>query len=783
MLTRDIELLPSYLYPVDEWRLVETRFSARYLPQMETLFSTANGFLGIRGCHEEGSPVYDSGTLINGFHETWPIIYGEEAFGFARTGQTIVNAPEAKIIRLYVDDEPFDLSKVNLLRYERVLDMRTGILERTVVWEKFSGKQIQIHSRRLVSFVHRHAAAIDYEVTLLNADAPLVIASELRCAPDRPRAANDPRASRLFTEKVLLPRGHHARDARLVQGYVTRNSGMTLACGVDHHLETDCPHRVECAGDADRGRVLFAVEGRQGETVRLSKFMTYHVSRSAQVPELRERADRALDRLKADGFESLCREQQEYLAAFWDRADVQIEGDPAIQQVIRFNLFHICQASARAESVGIPAKGLTGHGYEGQYFWDTEIYVLPFLIYTEPRIARNLLHFRYRMLDKARQRAREVNQKGALFPWRTINGEEASAYYAAGTAQYHINADIIYALRKYVQISGDDAFLYREGAEMLIETARLWLDLGFHSSRKDGKFCINAVTGPDEYNTVVNNNTYTNLMARENLWYAVSTLTFLREHHPDRYASLQHELKLDDREIEDWRKAADSMYVPYDEKEGIHLQDDDFLDRKAWDFRGVPPEKYPLLLHFHPLVIYRHQVIKQADVVLAMLLLGDEFSSEQKRRNFDFYDPLTTGDSSLSVSVQSILAYELGYLDKAREYVRYALLMDLADVAANVEQGCHIASMGGTWMAMIYGAAGLRDHDGRITFDPRLGRKVKGMRFNLAIRGCRLSVHIDQQQDRATYELREGRELTVVHQGQELTLKPGQPVTLPIVAP
>jgi hypothetical protein len=246
MLTREIELLPGYLYPVDEWRLVENRFSAGYLPQMETLFSTANGFLGIRGCHEEGSPVYDSGTLINGFHETWPIIYGEEAFGFARTGQTIVNAPDAKILRLYVDDEPFDLSKVNLLRYERVLDMRTGILERTVVWEKFSGKQIQIRSRRLVSFVHRHAAAIDYEVTLLNADAPLVIASELRCAPDRPRAANDPRASRFFTEKVLLPRGHHARDARLVQGYVTRNSGMTLACGVDHRLETDCPHRVEC---------------------------------------------------------------------------------------------------------------------------------------------------------------------------------------------------------------------------------------------------------------------------------------------------------------------------------------------------------------------------------------------------------------------------------------------------------------------------------------------------------------------------------------------------------
>jgi alpha,alpha-trehalose phosphorylase len=783
MLTRDIEVLPDYIYPIDEWRLVEKRYSERFLPKVETLFSTANGFLGIRGCHEEGSPVFDSGTLINGFHETWPILYGENAFGLAKTGQTIVNAPDAKLIRLYVDDEPFDISKVNLLSYERVLDMRTGILERTVIWEKLSGKQIRIHSRRLVSFVHRHIAAIDYAVTLLNGDAPLVLASELRCAPERPRAANDPRASRLFEEQVLLPQAQHAREERLLQGYITRNSRMTLACGVDHRLETDCAHGVECCSEEAQGRLIYSVEGKEGQAVRLSKFMTYHVSRSAPASELCERADRALDRVKVGGFDSLRDEQQTFLDDFWDRADVQIEGDPAIQQVVRFNLFHICQATARAESVGIPAKGLTGHGYEGHYFWDTEIYVLPFLIYTEPRRARNLLLFRYRMLEQARQRAREVNQKGALFPWRTINGEEASAYYPAGTAQYHINADIVYALRKYVDISGDEVFLYREGAEILVETARLWLDLGFHASHRDGQYCINAVTGPDEYNTVVDNNAYTNLMARENLWYAAATLTRIREQQPERYAALRHELKLEDQELDAWQKAADSMYIPYADRDGIHLQDDNFLNKKAWPFETVPPSKYPLLLHFHPLVIYRHQVIKQADIVLAMFLLGNEFTQEQKRRNFDFYDPLTTGDSSLSVSIQSILACELGYLDKAREYARYALLMDLADVAANVEQGCHIASMGGTWMAMVYGLAGMRDHQGRITFNPILPQKLTAVRFNLQIRGRRLAVHIDHAKVVATYTLTEGTALTIVHQGKELTLEPGMPATAPIVSP
>jgi alpha,alpha-trehalose phosphorylase len=777
MLTREIQFLPDHVYPADEWRLVENRYYPRLLPQMETLFSTSNGFLGIRGCHEEGGPVYQSGTFVNGFHETWPIVYGEDAFGFAETGQTMVNVPDAKIIRLYVDDEPLDVSKVNLLSYERVLDMRSGIVQREILWEKHSGKQILVESRRLVSFVHRHVAAISYEVTLLNADAPITLSSELVHGQDLPDTDGDPRGTRAFEQRILEPQGHYSNQHRVVQSYGTRSSKMTLACGIDHVIETELPHTCKCVCDEDLGRILLSIDGRQGQTVRLTKFMTYHVSRSAPAAELCERADRALDRAVASGFGTLSDEQRVYLDDFWGRSDLKVAGDSTVQQVLRFNLFHICQATARAESVGIPAKGLTGHGYEGHYFWDTEIYVLPFLIYTAPKIARNVLRFRYNMLDKARQRAREVNQRGALFPWRTINGEEASAYYAAGTAQYHINADIIYALRKYVEITGDVEFLHQEGAEMLVETARMWADLGFYSTRKAGRFCISGVTGPDEYNTVQDNNTYTNLMARENLWFAASTIEWVRQNRPDRFKDLAYETKLAVEEIAEWKRAADNMYVCVDGESGIHLQDDDFLDKEPWDFDGTPPDKYPLLLHFHPLVIYRHQVIKQADIVLAMFLLGDEFSLEQKRRNFDFYDPLTTGDSSLSVSIQSILAFELGYLDKAREYATYALMMDMADVAANVEHGCHIASMGGTWMGMVYGTAGMRDYDGRISFNPHLGRRVDQMSFNLIIRGQRLSVAIDQLKDEATYLLKEGSGLTIEHQGTELELKAGEPIT------
>jgi alpha,alpha-trehalose phosphorylase len=522
--------------------------------------------------------------------------------------------------------------------------------------------------------------------------------------------------------------------------------------------------------------VVLSAQGKVGQTVRLTKWLTYHASRHAPPDELGERADRALERARGLGFDGLATSQQSYLRKFWDRADVEVRGDVGIQQVTRFNLFHIYQATARTDGMGLPAKGLTGHGYEGHYFWDTEIYVLPFLTYTNPSVARNLLRFRYRMLDAARQRAREVNQKGALFPWRTINGEEASAYYAAGTAQYHINADVMYALMNYVEVTGDTDFLHQEGAEMLVETARMWRSLGFFSERADGQFRINSVTGPDEYNTVVNNNAFTNLMARENLWAAAKTLEWLRTEKPDRFAALTHETGLEVSEIAEWKAAADRMYVPYDESEGIHLQDDEFLSKKPWDFVNTPPEKYPLLLHFHPLVIYRHNVIKQADIVLAMFLLGHEFSLEQKRRNFDYYDPLTTGDSSLSVSIQSILAMKLGYRDKATEYISYALWMDLADVHANVEQGCHIASMGGTWMAIVYGVAGMREHGGRVTFHPRLGKRIEGVKFNLTVQDRPLTVDIQGKKGQVTYLLREGRALVIGHLDELVELKAGEPV-------
>jgi alpha,alpha-trehalose phosphorylase len=787
MLHRERLRPPVHDYPPDEWNIIEKAFHPEFLAQSETMLALGNGYLGMRGGPEEGGPNAENGTFINGFYETRPIVYGEEAYGFAKTGQTICNVTDSKIIKLFVDDEPFWLPTAHLLNYDRRLNMKAGTLDREILWETPAGKQVSITSRRLVSFPNRHVAAISYCVTLLNAQAFVVISSEMVANETSvDDDGSDPRLAKAFLGRVLNPRASYSRDRRIVMCHATEKSRLTLTCATDNALESSCSHSCKVIHTADFGQVVFTIEAQPGCQIQFTKYMVYHTSQTASAEELCGRAEWTLDRVVAHGFDRLLAAQQQYMDDFWSRSDVRVHdiredrtkrSTIEIQQAIRFNLFHILQASARAEETGVPAKGLTGQAYEGHYFWDTEIYLLPFLIYTSPRIARNLLAFRYKMLPQARARAKELGQRGAMFPWRTINGEEASAYYAAGTAQYHINADIMYGLRKYVQATGDEAFLRNFGAEMLVETARLWLDLGFYSDAKGGKFCINGVTGPDEYNAVVNNNAYTNLMARENLRYAAEVLESLRAAEPDAYNALVQKTALELSEVKAWIRAAENMYVPYDEKLKIIPQDDQFLDKEPWDFRNTPADHYPLLLFYHPLNIYRKQVIKQADVVLAMFLLGDVFPAETKKRNFEFYDPLTTGDSSLSSCVEAIIAAEVGDIDKAIRCGMAALLMDLADVGGNVKDGCHIASMGGTWMMLTYGLGGMRDHDGTLSFWPRRAPMDNAiLRFPVTYRGQLLEIKIGL--DKVEYALRDGERLVIRHETEELELTRENPLTV-----
>ncbi len=776
-------------YPLEEWRFVEAEPPMMDdLGTTETLFSVGNGYLGMRGNPEEGRKSFAHGTFINGFHETWRIRHAEEAFGFADTGQTIINAPDTKTMKLYVDDEPLMLSQSDLEGYERALDFRDGTLTRTLVWRTPSGKRVQVNSSRMVSFTDRHLALYELEITMLEGDAPIVVSSQILNRQDgfddfrRPEVKSnghfDPRRSSKFNGRVLQPQGHWSVGNRTAIGYETTESGMTLAVGTDHYIETDNEFESIAAAEDDLGRQIYRIEAREGRPIVIRKAAVYHSSRGVPVPELFDRCRRTLDRVRDKGFEHYWKSQRQWLDEFWRSADVVVTGQPAVQQAIRWCLLQLAQATARSDQHGIPAKGLTGSGYEGHYFWDSEIYVVPFLIYTSPRVARNVLRFRVGLLPQARERARVMSQEGALFPWRTINGEEASAYYAAGTAQYHIDADVAFAFAKYRDLTGDTDFMHRDGADVLVETARLWADLGFWRTEGDGSrtFHIHGVTGPDEYTTVVNNNMFTNVMARANLASAAHLMREMQREDEVAFRRVEESLQLRAAEVDEWERCARGMVVAFDETLGIHPQDDLFLAGELWDLENTPADKYPLLLNYHPLVIYRFQVIKQADVVLALFLQGDQFSLEQKRADFEYYDPITTGDSTLSAVVQSIVAAEVGYQDMAMEYFFTGLFVDLADLHNNAQDGVHIASTGGVWNALVYGFAGMRDYRGRITFDPRLPQDWPSMEFPLRIRGSRMRVHLERESIRFTLE--EGDAVDVSVRGTAVRVEGGHPVTV-----
>ncbi|WP_374975188.1 glycoside hydrolase family 65 protein [Microbacterium trichothecenolyticum] len=746
-------------FPIDPWRLVETSFDLADTGVTETLFAVGNGYLGLRGNQPEGRHAHEHGTFINGFHETFPIRHAEQAYGFAEVGQTIINAPDAKVMRVYVDDEPLSLDVADVREYERTLDMRDGVLRRHILWVTPSGKEVRIEFERLVSFEEKHLAVMTVDVTVLNADAPVTVSCQILNrqdgedvyggTPTAPRRAGfDPRKTEKLHERVLQPQEYWQDKLRSALSYRVTDSGMTIAVVADHLVETANEYTSRTLIEPDIAKNVFRVNAKAGVPIRVTKLVSYHTSRGVPARELVDRCRRTLDRALGESVDAIRAQQREWLDAFWERSDVRIGGHDDLQQATRWCLFQLAQASARADGQGVPAKGMTGSGYSGHYFWDTEIYVLPFLAYTTPLWARNALRMRYLMLPAARRRAFQLNEAGALFPWRTINGEEASAYYAAGTAQYHINADVSFALAKYVRATGDNEFLFREGVDIAVETARLWATLGFWRSSDgvlDGEgdtFHIHGVTGPDEYTTVVNDNLFTNVMARFNLRFAARTIREMAEADGEVYRQMVDRLALEPGEPEAWERAAEAMHIPFSPTLGIHPQDHVFLEREIWDLENTPPDKRPLLLHFHPLVIYRYQVLKQADVVLALFLQGNHFSDEDKLADFEYYDPLTTGDSTLSAVVQAILAAEVGYQDLALEYFRQSIFVDLGDLHHNAADGVHVASAGGVWTALVSGFGGMRDHFGELSFDPRLPASWPSLEFVLHWHGTRLVVTV-----------------------------------------
>ncbi|WP_395403681.1 glycoside hydrolase family 65 protein [Pseudoduganella sp. UC29_106] len=764
-----------HTYPLDAWCIRETSFDTASNFLDETLFALGNGYIGLRGTLEEGygGPAGTSldGSYLNGFYESEPITYPEAAFALAKTNQFMLNVPNAKGVSLWLEGERFDMLAGQVENYERKLDFRTGVLERSLVWTSPQGRRAAIRSRRLVSFANKHLFAIEFAVTPLNFSGKVEVLSSIDGAVKNQEAGDDPRVGSAVSGPAL-----HLLGADLEPHYSallqrTLNSGFMLVSAA--LTEVSVPHEQGAAQDGLRLEQIYMVPAQQDVEIRLTKFGSYYSSRDYAESELAARSRQTLQAAQAAGFEALVAEQAAYLADFWAQADVEIAGDDALQQGIRFNQFHLLQSVGRDGRTNISAKGVTGEGYEGHYFWDTEIYIFPFFLYNKPEIARKLLEYRYAGLPFARERARQMSHaKGALYPWRTIAGEECSAYFPAGTAQYHINADIAYSIKLYMEATGDESYLLQYGAEIVMETARIWTGIG--SYNREGRFVINEVTGPDEYTALVNNNYYTNAMAQMHLNFAASIAEHLAAQQPEAFARIAAAVQLNANEPAEWRRAAQLMLLPYDETLKIHEQDDSFLSRKVWDFANTPKENYPLLLNYHPMVIYRHQVCKQADVVLALLLLSDQFTLEDKKRDFDYYEAVTTHDSSLSSCIFSIIASEVGYHDKAYEYFMETARLDLDDTHGNTHYGVHTAAMAGTWMGVAYGFAGMRVVEGEVRFAPTLPAQWQHYQFRIHLHGCLLQVRVSA--GKTEYKLLHGDVLAFTHRGDRVEVTASSPV-------
>lgn len=761
-------------YKCEPWQVTEEEFRVEANHHNEAIFALGNGYMGVRGTLEEDysgpSETTTPGIYINGVYGSEEIIYGEEAPDLPERGQTILNLADWTSINLYLEGERFDMLTGRVSNYRRVLNMKEGTLTRELIWLSPGGKKIKIKIIRFLSLTSQHNGIINYNFTPLNFTGRVRLISAI---------------------KGDVCNYHHLREKKALdvvdkgyagnRGYVLQlapSTGIMVGTAMDNRLELPEASTCNRIRLVEAGRVIeqFELKVEKGKDYNLTKYVCLFSSRDMDEDKVKGEVlkDYLLEKLAEaveTGWQQLLAEQREFLRRYWDSVDVKIYGDISLQQAFRFNAFHLLQSTGRDGRTSIAAKGLTGEFYEGHYFWDTETYVLPFYLYSQPEIARQLLLYRYHTLEEARANAWRMKLKGALYPWRTINGEEASGYFMGSTVQYHIDADIAYAIHQYFTATDDYEFLFNYGTEILIETARMWADRGSYIPLKGNKFCFNEVCGPDEYKPGVNNNCYTNYMARFNLEFAVEAVRLMEEEVPDKYLELQNRLGLEESELKKWERIARDIYLPYNEELGIYPQDDSFLFKEPIDVDAIPEEEIPLVKNWHPLVIWRYQVIKQADVILLMLLLGDKFTLTEKRTNYDFYEPKTTHDSSLSPAIYSIIASEIGYYKQAYNYFLQTARLDLDDYNDNAYQGVHTACMASTWMALVQGFAGMRNYNGQLHFNPYLPAGWDGYEFKIKFKGRQLQIKVEP--DGTNYQLLRGEELTIIHQGEEVRLIKG----------
>ena len=706
----------------------------------ETLFHNANGYIGVRSVFEEGYPQeYKSvrGQYINGFYDNTKVRQAEKLYGLVQEKQTMLNIADTQYIRLFFDDEDFSMFNGTVLSSRRWIDMDKGITARQIVWRSPQGKEIDITIKRMASFYQLPLFTIEYEITPLNFSGELMIESHHVGNVFNSGDPSDPRTAEECAQ-YLTPVSCEIKQGVSYITSETQSSGLEVCSCVKNVIFGE--HERVFFIDNNDAICNLTTQLEQGQTVKMVKYAVF--CDSIRYEDCRAQAALEMEKAFSTSMDILHQKQEAYLQDYWENCSIKVGCDHGLNTAIRYNLFQLIQSVGKDEYSNIAPKGLSGEGYEGHFFWDSEMYIQPFFTVTNPEVTKNLIQYRYATLDMAKENARIIgHKKGALYPWRTIMGKECSGFFPAGTAQYHINGDIAYSIVAYYLATKDIAFIHQYGAEIVFETARLWMDTGdFYN----GRFHINDVTGPDEYTCVVNNNYYTNVLAQYHLNWAVKFYDLLKAY--GKLDQLADKIGLQEHEIEAFKKAADAMYLPYDEALDINPQDDSFLQKKKWDMSDIPEHHYPLLLYYHPLHLYRHQICKQPDTIMAHFVLEDAQSEQTMRNSYDYYEKITTHDSSLSTCVFSIMAAKLGMEEKAYAYFGNSANLDLQDLKKNTSDGIHAANMGGIYMAIVYGFGGFRLKESGIYFAPILPCDWDGYRFRVCYEDSRIVVNVNKNE-------------------------------------
>ncbi len=750
---------------------------------IETLFSLGNGTLGTRGTSgyaQSVLPPENEGTYINGAYISEAINYDESAYGFAQFNNKMLQVNNSKTIEISSNNEVFSVDKIGDIS----LNLQTASYHESLELSTKTGARIKLFITRIVCQHQADLMINNFVIESINFTGKLQIKSFICANNSLPQKSTDPRVGNLSADHQLTLIDSASTAEFSYQLQHLQNPDSLVIVGTSHCFKQKVNYVSALINEDNCLTETVELElSKKGiEFTKYSIYQTsqnhllskYDLSTQQLADELIAQTQQKLSRAVLLGFANNFLKHQKMMATFWQNTDVSIKGNEQHQLAIRLNMLHLTMSAGKDGQRNIAAKGLTGNGYDGHYFWDSEIYITPYFIYTQPDIAKSLLTCRFNGLAKAKARAKEMNHtQGALFPWRTIGGDECSSYFPAGTAQYHINSAIAYAVKQYFKATLDWSFMWQKGAELVIETARLWPSLGHFNPNKNNQFCLDTVTGPDEYTALVNNNYYTNAMAKIHLSFACELIRLLANKDQNEYVALTKKLKLSNEEINLWQKIVKKMYLPHDKKRNITPQDDSFLDKKPWDFAHTAKEKYPLLLNFHPLVIYRHQVLKQADVVLANILQDDQVDLQLKENNLAFYEPITTHDSTLSACTHSIAYSEVGNKQAAFNYFNETVLTDLCNLHNNSQHGVHTAAMAGSWMCIVQGFAGLRIRDNYVSFQPSLPKQWQGLVFRIKLLSCQIEIEI--LSDKITYQLLSGEQLSLKHFQQKFILTKNKP--------